>query len=138
MNINPTRTTAGGDRVAGHVFIRPGQVAPDRPARDARMECGRPEAEHLLREALAAVLDAIDIPYPATVGEGEIRDRILKERVMHAAIFLQSVLSEDQPGYLRESSLAYFREKLAEHPAEGYRIWGQAVAELHAGQDGAK
>jgi hypothetical protein len=30
----------------GHTFIRPGQVAPDRPAPDRCMECGRPEADH--------------------------------------------------------------------------------------------
>jgi hypothetical protein len=29
-----------------HRFIRPGQVAPDRPAPDACMQCGQPEAAH--------------------------------------------------------------------------------------------
>jgi hypothetical protein len=29
-----------------HAFTRPGQVAPDRPARDACMVCGQPEAAH--------------------------------------------------------------------------------------------
>jgi hypothetical protein len=31
---------------ADHRFIRPGQVAPDRPAPDACMVCGATEAEH--------------------------------------------------------------------------------------------
>ncbi|MCW2898853.1 MAG: hypothetical protein JWO67_1118 [Streptosporangiaceae bacterium] len=31
---------------ADHAFTRPGQVAPDRPARDACMVCGQPEAAH--------------------------------------------------------------------------------------------
>ena len=32
-----------------HRFIRPGQVAPDRPAPDHCMRCGRPETEHHTR-----------------------------------------------------------------------------------------
>ena len=32
--------------MSGHRFVRPGQVAPDRPAPDACMECGRAEAGH--------------------------------------------------------------------------------------------
>jgi hypothetical protein len=32
--------------VTGHRFVRPGRVAPDRPACDACMECGQPEAGH--------------------------------------------------------------------------------------------
>lgn len=32
--------------MSGHRFVRPGQVAPDRPAPDACMECGQPEAGH--------------------------------------------------------------------------------------------
>jgi hypothetical protein len=49
------------------------------------MQCGEPAALHALR----AVLDALDIPNPATVGDGEIHDRILHERVLHAVIFLR-------------------------------------------------
>jgi hypothetical protein len=37
---------AGGRPVSGHKFARPGQVAPDRPAPDACMECDRAEAGH--------------------------------------------------------------------------------------------
>jgi hypothetical protein len=32
--------------VTGHAFVRPGQVAADRPAPDACVECGEPEAVH--------------------------------------------------------------------------------------------
>ena len=32
--------------MTGHRFVRPGQVAADRPARDACMQCGRTEAQH--------------------------------------------------------------------------------------------
>jgi hypothetical protein len=36
---------------SNHQFVRPGQVAPDRPAPDRCMQCGRTEAEHLLGAA---------------------------------------------------------------------------------------
>ena len=122
---------------SNHQFIRPGQVSPDRPLRDACMKCGRPEAEHQLHEALTAVLQALDIPHPATVGDVEVHDRILRERVLHTVIFLLD-MTDDSRGLSREWALDYFRSKLAEHPAEGYRTWDQAVAERHARQDGAR
>jgi hypothetical protein len=115
-----------------HRFIRPGQVAPDRPAPDRCTECGRPEAEHQLREALAAVLEALDIPQPATVGDEGIHDAILLERITHTVIFLRGMRSERGTGI--EDEIRYLREKLAEHPAEGYKTWDQAVAELRAAE----
>lgn len=108
-------------------FIRPGQVAPDRPAPDRCMQCGEPAAVHALR----AVLDALDIPHPATVGDGEAHDRILHERVLHAVIFLRGALDDTRVTPF-EWGLDYFREKLAEHPATGYRTWDEAVAETRA------
>jgi hypothetical protein len=36
----------GPGSATGHLFVAPGQVAHDRPARDACMVCGRPRAEH--------------------------------------------------------------------------------------------
>jgi hypothetical protein len=86
--------------------------------------------EHQFREALAAVLEALDIPSPATVGDEETHDRILLERVTHAVIFLRGLLGGRGLG--TEWEIRYLREKLAEHPAEGYRTWDQAVAELRA------
>lgn len=116
-----------------HRFIRPGQVAPDRPAPDRCTECGRPEAEHPLREALAAVLEALDIPQPATVGDEGIHDGILLERVTHTVIFLRGILAAGRVT-ASEDEIRYLREKLAEHPAEGYKTWDQAVAELRAAE----
>jgi hypothetical protein len=109
-----------------HSFIRPGQVVPDRPAPDACMECGDPLAVHALR----AVLGALDISHPATVGDGEVHDKILAERMMYTKLFLQNFLDGggSEPGW----HLDYFRQKVAEHPATGYRTWGEAVAEHHA------
>lgn len=75
-----------------------------------------------VRDLLAAVLDALDIPHPATVGDTETHDRILNDRAMHAAIALRSAL-EDHPLGI-EWTTQYLRERLAEHPAVGYRHYG--------------
>ena len=110
---------------SNHQFTRPGQVRADLPAPDRCMQCGEPLAVHALR----AVLEALGIPHPATVGDGEAHDRILAERVMHTVVFLGSFLDGGEPDW----SLGYFRERLAEHPAAGYRTWDEAVAELRSG-----
>ena len=91
-----------------------------------------PEREELL-DALRAVREAIDIPHPATVGDGETYDRILKERVLHAVIMLQNIVRDD--GRPRSAdvipwSIEYLRARLAEHPAEGYKTWDERVAEM--------
>lgn len=81
-------------------------------------------------DLLRAVLEALDIPYPATVGDNEQHARILGDRVMHTVIALRDVL-DHRPYTDIEWSTAYLRKKLAEHPPTGYR---------HAGvphQDGA-
>jgi hypothetical protein len=75
------------------------------------------------RELLQAVLEALDIPAPATVGDGEVHDRILLERVTHAKIALRGALEERPPGI--EWDTDYLRERLAEHPPTGYRAWGE-------------
>jgi hypothetical protein len=118
------------DQSAGHVFIRPGQIAPGRPARDACMQCGEPLTVH----ALQAVLEALDMPHPATVGDGEVHDRILQARVMNTVVFLRGLLDEGR-ATPPEWGLEYFREKLAEQPATGYRTWDEAVAETRARQE---
>ncbi|MDQ0684843.1 hypothetical protein QFZ56_003806 [Streptomyces achromogenes] len=75
-----------------------------------------------LRVLLEAVLEAVAIPYPATVGDGEVHDRILSDRVMHARVALEGVLRRgDEPGWSAE----YLRIKLAEIPATGYRAAGE-------------
>jgi hypothetical protein len=84
-----------------------------------------------LREALAATLEAIDIPFAATVGDEETRTAILVERAGHAAIMLRGVLGEDATVDV-PWSVAYLRDRLAEHPATGYRTWDEAMAALDA------
>ncbi|MET7900364.1 hypothetical protein ABZS86_02425 [Streptomyces sp. NPDC005355] len=71
-----------------------------------------------VRELLRAVLEALDIHAPATVGDGEVHDRLLADRAMHAVIALRGVLQDgDDPGW----SADYLRARLTEHPTTGYR-----------------
>lgn len=81
-------------------------------------------------DALAAVLEALDIPNAATTGGQEIRDRILVERAGHARLMLATVLGQDthDPAW----AVAYLRERLAGHPATGYKTWDERMAELDA------
>ena len=78
-----------------------------------------PDSE--LRTLLQATLEAIAIPHPATVGDGEVYDRVLAERVMHVRVALENVLEDNQdPGW----SADYLRARLLEHPPTGYRAAG--------------
>ncbi|MGW1799167.1 hypothetical protein ACWCQN_25155 [Streptomyces sp. NPDC001984] len=75
-----------------------------------------------LRTLLAAVLEAIAIPYPATLGDSAAHDRILLDRVMDARIALEGVLQRgDDPGW----SADYLRGRLVAKPATGYRTAGE-------------
>lgn len=75
-------------------------------------------------DALAAVAEALDIPHGATAGDQETRGRILLERAGHAVVMLRSILGDhatlDVPW-----PVEYLRARLGEHPAEGYRTWGE-------------
>jgi hypothetical protein len=86
-----------------------------------------------IRNLLAAVLEALDIPHPATAGGTEVHDRVLNDRAMHATIALRSVL-DDKPLMDTEWTTAYLREQLAKHPATGYVTVNQANAELAKGK----
>ena len=84
------------------------------------------------RDALQAVREALDIPHAATVGDEEIRAKIMDRRVMHAVTFLRGVLALEPPPLDIGWHVAYLRERLAEHPATGYRTWDEAAAEAAA------
>lgn len=90
-----------------------------------------------MRDALAAVREAIDIPHPATVGDGETYDRILLERVGHARIMLGSILDPARTHSDVPWQVGYLRERLAEVPATGYKTWLEAVAERKAAEGDA-
>ncbi|MDX2937658.1 hypothetical protein [Streptomyces ipomoeae] len=73
-----------------------------------------------LRQLLAVVLEALDIPSPATVDDSEQYHQVLNDRASHARIALVGVLlGGDDPGW----SADYLRTRLADHPATGYRTW---------------
>ncbi len=80
-------------------------------------------------DALAAVREAIGIAHAATAGDESTRTAILLRRVMHLSVFLDSILRDQpQPDWLAAHSIAYLRERLAEHPATGcYRTWDEAA-----------
>ncbi|MGW0774566.1 hypothetical protein ACWD01_13145 [Streptomyces sp. NPDC002835] len=74
-----------------------------------------------LRQLLAVVLEALAIPHPATIGDGEVHGQVLADRVMHARIALENVLERgDDPGW----SADYLQARLTEHPPTGYRAAG--------------
>ena len=81
-------------------------------------------------DALAAVLEALDIPHAATVGEQRTRDAILVERAGHARLMLATVLGQDT--YDPQWAIGYLRDRLAGHPATGYKTWDARMAELDA------
>jgi hypothetical protein len=86
------------------------------------------------REALEVILEALDIPHAATHGDDEIRDKILDRRLMQTVTTLRAILDDgpDRPDVDVAWNLGYLREKLAEHPATGYRTWDEATAETAA------
>jgi hypothetical protein len=78
-----------------------------------------------VRDLLAAVLDAIDLPYPRTAGDVPRRREVLAERAMHAAITLRRVLRAEQtfiPADLARET-GWLRERLAANPPTGYAHW---------------
>ena len=89
-----------------------------------------------VRDLLAAVLEAIDLPHPATVGGAETHDRILAARAVHARIALRSALGDVDLGPCLGPTwnARYLRERLAQHPITGYVTVQQADAALNAGK----
>ncbi|WP_137991209.1 hypothetical protein [Streptomyces vilmorinianum] len=81
---------------------------------------------------LRAVQEAIDIPFPATFGDAEVRDRILANRITHVSVALENVLRE-RPTLEVAWHTDYLRRKLADHPATGYVTSDQARAALTQG-----
>ncbi|MFF2187260.1 hypothetical protein [Streptomyces sp. NPDC058155] len=84
------------------------------------------------RDFLAAVLEGLDIPHPATIGGSEAHAKVLADRVMHTVIALRSALDGCPLGI--EWTTEYLRERLAECPPAGYVSSEQARAGLAAGK----
>ncbi|MFG2130509.1 hypothetical protein ACGFNV_22205 [Streptomyces sp. NPDC048751] len=86
-----------------------------------------------VRDLFAAVLEAIDLPHPATTGGAEVHDRLLSARVVHARVALRNLL-DDGPDLGPAWTAKYLRERLAEHPVTGYVTVDQAHAALAEGK----
>jgi len=71
-----------------------------------------------IRDMLAAVLAAIDIPLPATVGDHDCYREVLEDRVGWARVALNRVVAGDASDLTWEA--AFLRAKLAEHSPAGY------------------
>jgi hypothetical protein len=94
----------------------------------------RPTADEPLYGLLAAVLEALDIPAPATVGGADAYRQALEDRAMHARVALENVLVDDGTQLGIEWETEYLRERLAEHSPTGYTSSEQARAALAAGK----
>jgi hypothetical protein len=74
-----------------------------------------------VRDLLAAVLEALDIPAPATVGDTDAHHALLADRAMDAVVALQCVLQAR--GDCAEWSADYLRTQLAAKPPTTYWHW---------------
>lgn len=93
-----------------------------------------PELPEPVRDLLSAVLEAIDLPHPATAGGAEVHDRLLAVRAVHARITLRNALDRSGPRMGADWDAKYLRERLAEHPVTGYVTVDQAHDALDAGK----
>lgn len=86
------------------------------------------------RAVIDVVLEALDIPYAATVGQEETRAKILDRRLMWTVTVLRTMFDGPHPPE-SDWALSYLREKLAEHPPVGYVTGEQARERLAQGMD---
>ncbi|MFF9168282.1 MULTISPECIES: hypothetical protein [unclassified Streptomyces] len=87
------------------------------------------------RDLLAAVLEALDIPHPATASGAEVHDRILADRAIPARVALRAIVDKLPPTSCGPDWYAkWLRDSLAKHPVTGYVTADQAQAALDAGK----
>ncbi|WP_326700224.1 hypothetical protein OG909_24825 [Streptomyces sp. NBC_01754] len=79
-----------------------------------------------LRSLLDAVLDAIDVPYPATTADDKAYRTVLDRRLSLAVVVARAALAESPADY--DWDAAYLRRKLAEHPPTGYQHYADTEA----------
>ncbi|MCZ0207925.1 hypothetical protein OZK63_21165 [Streptomyces sp. UMAF16] len=92
-----------------------------------------PDLPEPVRDLLTVVLEAIDLPHPATSAGTEVHDQLLADRVVHARIALRGALGLDGPRMGLAWEVQHLRERLAEHPITGYVTAAQADDALDAG-----
>lgn len=87
------------------------------------------------RAVVDAVIEALDIPYAATVGHDETRTAILLDRVRHLLVCMRALADGDSPlsPLSAKWHLEYLRERLAGHPPVGYVTLSQAQERLAQG-----
>ncbi|GAA4911091.1 hypothetical protein [Streptomonospora salina] len=85
------------------------------------VEGSEPTAEEY-RRTLAAVLEAIDIPFGATVGDEQRRNELVSRRAIQTAVHLRAVLDASDPRD-RAVTLAHLRDRLGDYPVD-YRTHG--------------
>lgn len=79
----------------------------------------------LYRDLLDAVVDALDVPAPATVGDESTYRRVVADRAMEACTAVRAALADDVPVPHRA---AYLRDRLAAQPVDGYQHWQETGA----------
>ncbi|MFF5773867.1 hypothetical protein ACFY8V_32780 [Streptomyces californicus] len=79
-----------------------------------------------IRALLDAVLDAIDIPHPATIGDTDAYRAVLDRRLGLAVIVARAALVEGPDSVAWNT--AYLRRKLEALPPTGYRHYADTVA----------
>lgn len=87
---------------------------------------------------LRAIREAVSIPHAATEGDAKVHDKILLLRVLQVQVTLDGIFEDLQKCRRLDVpwSTSYLREQLAKHPAEGYRLYSELVAdpkEFYAG-----
>lgn len=88
-----------------------------------------------LRELLAAVVEALDIPSAATLGGDEVRSAMLADRAMTTVVTLRAVVAGLPRWATIANETAHLREHLGARPVRGYVTWETAQARREAGQD---
>ncbi|WP_413800201.1 hypothetical protein [Streptomyces iranensis] len=74
-------------------------------------------------DLLCAVLEALRIPDPATVGDTDRFREVLDRRAMDVVVAIEGVLS-DRTGWAIGWITPYLRKQLAKNPPTGYRAAG--------------
>lgn len=83
------------------------------------------------RAVVEAVIEALAIPYAATVGGHETRTVILAERIRHLMVCMRVLADHDAVDV--QWNLAYLRDRLAEHPPVGYVVRDEARERVQQG-----
>lgn len=109
-------------------------ITPDiTPAVPVPLAAQAAEARHL-RDALAAVQEALDLPFAATIGGEEIRAKLVHERALATMVTVRAILAADRWLDIPRE-IAFLRGRLERHPVRGYVTDEVAKARRAAGQD---